>query len=115
MSLLDEAKENCVMLDRKSSSDGRGGIVYDWKEGAEFQACIYLENSLTQKIAEAQGVKGLYQITVDRAVRLGFNDVFKRTADGQVFRVTSRDDNETPASASLNMRVVSAEEYKLEQ
>lgn len=115
MSLLEEAEEKCVMLDRKSKSDGRGGIIYDWTEGADFSACIYLENSLDQMVAEAQGVKGVYQITVDRAVRLSFNDIFKRLSDGRVFRVTSRDDNATPASAGLNMRVVRAEDYTLEQ
>lgn len=114
MSLLDEAKEQCVMLDRRSASDGRGGIIYTWTEGAGFSAAIYLENSLNEMIAMSQGVKGVYQITVDRAIRLNFNDVFKRASDGRTFRVTSRDDNETPASASLDMRVVRAEEYTLE-
>jgi hypothetical protein len=115
MSLLDEAKEQCVMLDRQSRSDGRGGIIYNWTDGADFSACIYLENSLNQMIAEAQGVKGVYQITVDKAIRLAFNDVFRRVSDGRTFRVTSRDDNETPDSAALNMRVVRAEDYILEQ
>lgn len=113
MSLLDEAMENCIMLDRISRSDGRGGTIYRWEPGAEFSAAIYLENSVSEQLAEAQGVKGIYQVTVNKSVRLDFHDVFKRVSDNKILRVTSKDDNATPESASLNMRVVMAEEYDL--
>jgi hypothetical protein len=40
--------------------------------------------------------------------------VFRRNRDGKIFRVTSDgDDKHTPISATLNMRVVTAEEFKL--
>jgi hypothetical protein len=65
------------------------------------------------RIAEAQGVKSLYTITTTKNVNLQFHDVFKRVSDNKIFRVTSDgDDNKTPASASLNMRQVTAEEFK---
>lgn len=116
MSLLDEYMQEtgkCVMLDRISSSDGRGGTIYEYIDGAEFDAAIYLTNSLEEEKAQKQGVTGLYQITVKRDVRLEYHTVFKRLSDGQIFRVTSKDESKTPASSSLNMRVVRAEEYTL--
>lgn len=116
MSLLDEyIKETgkCVMLDRTSRPDGRGGIIYEYVEGAEFDAAIYITNSLETEQAEKQGVTGIYQVTVPKTVRLEFHTVFKRRNDGKTFRVTSKDESHTPTSSSLNMRVVRAEEYEL--
>ena len=116
MSLLDEYIQDtgkCVFLDRTTTPDGRGGIIYDYTEGAEFDAAIYLENSLNEQIAEKQGVTGIYQVTVRRNVRLEFHTLFRRLSDGKTFRVTSKDESKTPASSSLDMRVVKAEEYEL--
>ena len=116
MSLLDEyinETGKCVMLDRTSRPDGRGGIIYEYVDGAEFDAAIYLSNSLETEKAEKQGVTGIYQVTVSKTVRLEYHTVFKRVNDGKTFRVTSKDDSHTPASSALDMRVVRAEEYEL--
>lgn len=116
MSLLDEYIQDtgkCVFLDRTTTPDGRGGIIYDYTEGAEFDAAIYLENSLNEQIAEKQGVTGIYQVTVRRNIRLEFHTIFRRMSDGKTFRVISKDESKTPASSSLDMRVVRAEEYDL--
>lgn len=116
MSLLDEYIADtgkCVFLDRITRPDGRGGTIYEYQEGAEFDAAIYLANSLENQIAEKQGVTGLYQVTVGKDIRLEYHTVFKRKSDDQIFRVTSKDESKTPASSSLNMRVVKAEEYTL--
>lgn len=118
MSLLDEYMEEtgvCVFLDRTTAPDGRGGTIYTYKEGAEFRAAITLSNSLETQKAEQQGVTGIYQVTTPRDIRLEYHTVFKRKSDGQTFRVTSKDESKTPASASLNMRVVRAEEYAVEE
>jgi hypothetical protein len=111
MSLLSEAMENCTLMNKTTANDGYGGYVESWVEGATFEAAIYMQNSIQTSIAEEDGVKGLYQITTSREIRLGFHDVFRRESDGQYFRVTSKDENKTPASASLDMRVVMAEEF----
>ena len=116
MSLLDEYMADtgkCVMLDRVSVSDGRGGTIYTYKDGAEFDAAIYLSASLETEKAEKQGVTGIYQVTASRNVRMEYHTVFRRVSDGQTFRVTSKDESKSPASSSLNMRVVRAEEYTL--
>ena len=115
MSLLSEAMDNCIMLDKRTSSDGGyGGYSTSWVEGAEFQAAIVLDSSMEARIAEKQGVTALYTITTEKNINLQYHDVFKRLEDGKIFRVTSDgDDKHTPNSASLNMRQVSAEEWEL--
>ena len=114
MSLLTEAMENCIMYDKSTVADGYGGYITTYKEGAEFNAAIVLDTSMQSRIAEKQGVTALYTVTTLKAMNLQYHDVFKRKSDGKIFRVTSDgDDKRTPASASLNMRQVSAEEWGL--
>lgn len=114
MSLLSQAMENCIILDKRTTADGYGGYITSWVEGAEFQAAIVLDTSMQARVAEKQGVTALYTITTNKAINLQYHDVFKRSSDNKIFRVTSDgDDKKTPSSASLNMRQVSAEEWVL--
>ena len=114
MSLLSEAMETCVILDKRTTPDGYGGVMTTWQAGADFQAAIVLDSSLQARVAEKQGVTGLYTITTRKSVVLQYHDVFRRESDRKIFRVTSDgDDKKTPASATLDMRQVSAEEYHL--
>lgn len=114
MSLLFEAMDDCVMLDKRTVADGYGGYVTSWVDGAEFQAAIILDNSIQARIAEKQGVTALYTITTNKSINLQYHDVFRRSSDNKVFRVTSDgNDKTTPASAALNMRQVSAEEWEI--
>lgn len=114
MSLLSEAMENCIMLDKRTVADGYGGYITTWVEGASFQAAVTFDTSMEARIAEKQGVTSLYTVTTNKAITLEYHDVFKRVSDGKILRVTSDgDDRFTPASANLNMRQVSAEEWSL--
>lgn len=114
MSLLQEAFTKCEFLDKTHIPDGYGGQTTSWVTGSTFDAAIVLDSSMQAKIAEKQGVTGLYTVTTLKALTLEYHDVFRRKSDGKIFRVTSDgDDKKTPASAGLNMRQVSAEEWKL--
>ena len=114
MSLINDFTSKCTMLDKVSTSDGYGGMTTEWKDGAEFEAAITLDTSMQARIAESQGVTNLYTVTTKQSINLQFHDVFRRESDKKIFRVTSDgDDKKTPASATLNMRQVSAEEWKL--
>ena len=114
MSLLDEAMENCIILNKIIVQDGYGGYETIYVDGVPFDAAIVLDNSMQARAAEKQGVTSLYTVTITKALNLQYHDVFKRLRDGKIFRVTSDgDDKHTPASASLNMRQVSAEEWEL--
>ena len=106
--------ENCTMLDKTTASDGYGGYMPTWKTGVTFKAAIVLDTSIEAKRAEKEGVTGLYTVTTTKAMNLQYHDVFRRSSDNKVFRVTSDgDDKKTPSSAGLNMRQVSAEEWEL--
>lgn len=114
MSLLDEAMESCVFLNKQRIDDGYGGYKTTWTEGAEFKAAIVFDTSIEARVADVQGVSSLYTVTTQRGLTLEYHDVFRRVRDNKVFRVTSDgDDRFTPASAGLDMRQVTAEEWEL--
>lgn len=114
MSLLDEMKTTVCFLEKTRVPDGEGGFKTTWTEGAKFSAAVTLDTSIEARVAEKQGVTSVYTITTERTVVLEYHDVLKRLYDGKIFRVTSDgDDKATPASASLNMRQVTAEEWSL--
>lgn len=114
MSLLSEAMENCVMLDKRTEADGYGGVISTYSDGAQFKAAIVFDSSMEARAAGVQGVTSLYTITTEKAINLQYHDVFRRERDSKIFRVTSDgDDKKTPASATLNMRQVTAENWEL--
>lgn len=114
MSLLTEQMESCVMLNKQTVADGYGGYITTWVDGAQFQAAIVFDTSIEARAAEKQGVSSLYTVTTTKALTLEYHDVFRRVRDSKIFRVTSDgDDKYTPASATLNMRQVTAEEWSL--
>ena len=114
MSLIDVMMEKCVMLDKRTVSDGLGGFSTEWVEGATFNAAVVKNNTLEARIAEKEGVSELYTVTVDKGLMLQFHDVFKRLSDQQIFRVTSNiKDSETPTVASFQIGQVTAERWAL--
>lgn len=115
MSLLSEAMEKCILLNKSSTPDGYGGRRDIWQESDfDFNAAIVFDTSLEARRAEKEGVTSLYTITTEKSIKLEYHDVFKRISDNKIFRVTSDgDDKYTPASATLNMRQVTAEEWNL--
>lgn len=114
MSLLSEAMESCTMIDKTTVPDGYGGFTTAWKDGAGFNSAIVLDTSMEARTAEKAGVTALYTVTTAKTINLQYHDVFRRERDKKIFRVTSDgDDKHTPASAGLNMRQVTAEEWTL--
>lgn len=114
MSLLSEAMENCIMLDKITRSDGYGGYITTYVPGAEFDAAITIDNSIESRVGQQAGVTAIYTVTTKKAINLQYHDVFKRSRDDKIFRVKSDgDDMHTPKSATLNMRQVTAEEWEL--
>lgn len=110
MSLLSEAMEQCVFWDKVTVEDGYGGTRPDWRKGAEFFAAFSFSTSMEARRAELEGVRNLYTITTPRNTTLMFGDILERKRDGKLFKVTSDGkDKRTPASATLDMRVVTAE------
>lgn len=114
MSLIDVMKEDCVMLDKRTVSDGLGGFTLEWTNGASFQAAIIKNSTMEARIAEKQGVTELYTVTVDKGLALQYHDVFRRLSDSATFRVTSNiADSETPSVATFQIGQVTAERWEL--
>ena len=114
MSLLSQAMEDVVMLEKKRIPDGEGGFITDWAEGVQFKAAITFNTSMEARTAEKQGVTSRYTITAPLNAKLEYNDVIRRLRDGKVFRVKSDgDDVQTPKSATFQFLQVEAEEWEL--
>lgn len=114
MSLLDEAMVSAIKIDKVSIPDSEGGFINAYRDGAEIKVAITFDTSIEAINAEKQGVTSRYLITSAKNVKLEYHDIIKRKSDEKIFRITSDgDDVYTPNSASLNMRQVTAEEWKL--
>lgn len=114
MSLLDEMKTVCTMIDKRTIPDPAGGFSPEWVDGASFEATIIKNQSLEARIAEKDGLKSVYTVVVDKGIPLSFHDIFRREEDGQIFRVTSDiKDSEAPTRSTVQIGKVTAEEYTL--
>lgn len=112
MTLIDSFKVPCTLVEKTRVPDGEGGWTTAWADGAPFEAAIVLDSSINARVAEAEGVTGVYTVTTDRNVELDFHDAFRRDSDGQVFRVTKVNDS-TPDVASFQFNQYQAEEWAL--
>lgn len=116
MSLLSEAMETCTLLNVQTTTSEYGGSQNTVTDGDEFECAIVFDTSMGARVADKAGVTSRYTVTTSRTFVLNFHDVFRRERDGKVFRVTSDgDDKFTPASAGLDMRQVTAEEFVIPQ
>ena len=114
MSLVDNAMEKSYIMDKTTSPDGRGGVITTYKEGAEIKVAYSFDTSTQARIAEQAGTENRFILTTKKAINLQYHDVVKRDRDDKIFRVTSDgDDNYTPASSSLDIRQVEAEEWTI--
>lgn len=114
MSLIDDFKARCVLIENRRVPDGEGGFMSEWTEGTEFDAAITFNTTMEARRAEKEGVTSMYTVTTSKNAMLSYHDVFKRLTDGKIFRVTSDgDDVQTPPSASFSFCQVTAEEWSL--
>lgn len=114
MSLMDDFKTTCVLLDKVRQSDGEGGFITTWVDGVTFEAAVTFNSSMEARRAEAEGVTSLYTISTAKNAALEYHDVFRREEDGKIFRVTSDgDDVKTPDRAGIQFAQVTAEEWRL--
>lgn len=114
MSLLTDAREKCTLINEIIQEDGYGNYNPIYKDGATFEADIAFNNSIEALRAANEGVRSLYKVFTSRKIVLKYHQIFRRESDRKIFRVTSDgDDQFTPNSATLDLRVVSAEEWEL--
>ena len=114
MSLLTQAMEKCYLIDKTTANDGRGGTITRYIEGAEIMIAFSFDASTEARVAEQSGAENRFTLVTKKNVNLEYHDIIKRDRDKKIFRITSDgDDYYTPSSASLDMRVVEAEEWSL--
>jgi len=114
MNLLQESFEDFTILDKSTVRDGYGGVITTWIDGATIQGAAVFNSSAQAMIAQQLGVTSLYTFVVRKNTLLDHLTVLRRESDGKIFRITSdSDDMKTPASATLDMRQYTAEEWTL--
>ena len=112
--LMGDFAEECTLLEKTRTPDGEGGWNVGWNDGPTFGAAITYDTTLGARVAESEGMKSTYTVTLERGKSLDFHDVFRRNRDGKVFRVTSdSDDKQTPERATFQVCQVTAEEWEL--
>lgn len=115
MSILNDYMQEFAFMDKSHVRDDEGNTSVTFTQsGWTFRAAMRFDNSIQAKRAQAEGVKDVYTLIVNKSIDLDFNDVVKCLEDGLTYRVTTNGkDNRTPKSAGLNMRAVSAERWDL--
>ena len=114
VSLMDEYKVSCVLLVKTRQDDPVGGYITVWTDGAQFDAAWEYESAPAITVAEQQGVARTYRIYVDKTLDLDFHEVFRRTDNNQIYRVTNPGtDRKTPSFSRLNRRLIEVEKWEL--
>ena len=114
MSLMDEYSCECVLLVKTRVDDPLGGYKTKYVNGATFQAAWEYQSAPEVTVAEQQGVSRTYNIYVDKTLDLDYHEAFRRSDNGQVYRVTNPGtDRKTPSFSSLNKRVIAVEKWEL--
>lgn len=114
MSLLDDFAHECVLMEKTRVSDGAGGYITTWTEGATFANYQALDTSMEARRAEKEGVTSVYSALVNRDVPIEYNDFFRDKETGETYRVTSEPkDKQAPRSASFALKYFTAEKKAL--
>lgn len=115
MSLLDAFGHKCVIMEKDRQPDGAGGwLPTEWREGAEFVNYRDLNTSMETRSAEKLGVTSVYDVLVDKAVPIDYDDLFRDKETGAVYRVTSHpNEKQAPKTASIQLNFFTAERTEL--
>ena len=114
MSLLDEYAVECVTQVKTRVPDPVGGYNIRFIDGIAFAAAWEYESAPEIVVAEKQGVNRTYRIYVDKTLDLDYHEIFRRTDNGQYYRVTNPGtDRNTPSFSKLNRRLIEVEQTDL--
>lgn len=109
MALADFLDDACI-VDKRTESDGMGGVITTWVDGAPIKAGFVRNSTTEAQIAYQSGTRDMFTIVFSDLLELSPNDRVKRLKDGKMFRVTSDGkDMTTPAGSDMHFREVNAE------
>lgn len=114
MSLMDEYTVECTLLTKTRVDDPVGGYTIAWVDGTKFSAAWEYVSAPEMTVAEQQGVRRVYRIYVDKTLDLDYHEVFRRSDNSQIYRVTNPGtDRKTPGFSMLNKRLIEVEKWEL--
>lgn len=100
MALSDYLDVDFVVMDKKSSPDPFGGVLYEYTEGAPFKGGMVANNTTEMRIAQQEGAKALYTLVVNKKIVLSRDQIVRRMKDRADFRLTTdTGDMSTPKNA----------------
>lgn len=109
MAWIDFCEDACL-VDKRTESDGMGGVIVSWSDGAPIKAGFVRNSSTEARIAYQNGIRELFSIIFSDLLELAPNDRVKRLSDGKVFRITSdARDMTTPKQSDMHFREADAE------
>lgn len=109
MAWTDFCEDACI-VDKRTESDGMGGVTVSWSDGAPIKAGFVRNSSTEARIAYQNGTRELFSIIFSDLLELAPNDRVKRLSDGKIFRITSdARDMTTPAQSDMHFREADAE------
>ena len=76
MSLLTQAMEDVVLMEKKREPDGEGGFTTDWAEGVSFKAAISFDSSMEARTAESFGGYSYTKATDANGAPIGWHKAF---------------------------------------
>lgn len=114
MNLLDDFARQCVLMEKNRISDGAGGYITTWTDGAAFLNYQALDTSMEARRAEKEGVTSVYSALVEKSVPIEYGDYFKDVESGETYRVTSEPaEKQAPRSSTLPLKFFTAERRAL--
>lgn len=112
--LADYLTTEFVILDKISTPDPMGGIIYTYQEGAHFLGGLVANNTTEMRIAQQSGAKALYTLVVDKKIVMDREQLIRRMDDRANFRVmTPTRDMTTPERSGLKFSQVTVERVTL--
>lgn len=114
MNLIESMMEKCSIYTETTVADGAGGYVSEWAKGAEFDAVVTIDTSISTAIAQKETLRQNYLVTVRKNVPMKYGNIIKREKEGIYLRITSGEtDTVAPSISSLDMRQYKAEKWDL--
>lgn len=112
--ILQDFVENIVLLDETTASDGFGGFVPEWKDGAEISVAVIQPRDTKATIATAIVGKQSLTILTSTAIELKHDKYFRRISNGKTYKI-DHDNTErlAPDDSDLQWRVTTAAEAAL--
>lgn len=108
--LLQQAMEGFVVLNRVIVNDDLGVPSTTYQEGAAFQAVAKMIRSTEMEIAQQQGAKRVYSLYFAPVLPVEQGMILRRVRDGLTFRVNATPDTrETPAFSSIPLKYTTME------